>query len=71
MIAIYLIDPNGIVRHISMTDLPVGRSVDEVFRIVTAFQHADANGVLCPAGWKKGSKAIDPQSAKDFFSSPK
>jgi alkyl hydroperoxide reductase subunit AhpC len=39
--ATYIIDGNGIVRHISMNDLPVGRNVDEVLRMVKAFKYTD------------------------------
>lgn len=51
-----IIDGKGIIRHITLSDLPVGRSVDEVLRLVTAFQYTDKHGEVCPAGWKAGSK---------------
>jgi len=51
-----IIDSKGTVRHVSLSDLPVGRSVDEVLRLVAAFQHSDKHGEVCPAGWKTGSK---------------
>jgi alkyl hydroperoxide reductase subunit AhpC len=51
-----IIDGKGIIRHITLSDLPVGRSVDEVLRLVTAFQYTDKHGEVCPAGWKPGSK---------------
>ena len=58
--ATYIIDPNGIIRHISMNDTPVGRSVEEVLRLVQAFQFTDENGEVCPTNWKKGGKSMKP-----------
>ncbi|KAH8986750.1 2-cysteine peroxiredoxin [Lactarius hatsudake] len=67
--ASYLIDPKGILRQITMNDLPVGRSVDEALRLVQAFQFTDAHGEVCPANWKEGSKTIraDPLAKLDYF----
>ena len=64
--ATYIIDKNGIVRHISINDLPVGRNIDEVLRLVTAFQHTDEFGEVCPAQWSKGKATMhaDGGSAK-------
>ncbi len=58
--ATYIIDGSGIVRHISQNDLPVGRSVEEVLRLVQAFQYTDTHGEVCPSGWKKGAKTMVP-----------
>lgn len=41
---LFLIDPNGIVRQITINDLPVGRSVDETLRLIDAFQFTDKYG---------------------------
>ena len=60
--ATYIIDPNGILRHISINDTQVGRSVDEVMRLVTAFQFADEHGEVCPANWKQGRKTMKPKA---------
>merc|ERR1739838_1288337 len=49
---LFIIDPQGVVRQITINDLPVGRSVDETLRLVQAFQYVDKNGEVCPAGWK-------------------
>ncbi|GAA5797210.1 hypothetical protein HPULCUR_002590 [Helicostylum pulchrum] len=57
---LFIIDPRGIVRQITMNDLPVGRSVKETIRLVTAFQFTDENGEVCPANWKKGDKTMKP-----------
>ena len=68
--ATYIIDPAGNVRSIQVNDLPVGRSVDEVLRIVEAFQYVEKHGEVCPAGWKPGSKTMhaDPKKSKEYFS---
>ena len=68
--ATYIIDPAGIVRSIQVNDLPVGRSVDEVLRIVEAFQHVEKHGEVCPAGWKPGAKTMiaDPKKSQAYFS---
>ncbi len=64
--ATYIIDGNQVVRHISISDLPVGRNVDETLRLVKAFQYTDEFGEVCPASWRPGSKTMvaDPTSAK-------
>ncbi|KAH7910416.1 peroxiredoxin [Hygrophoropsis aurantiaca] len=66
---LFLIDPKGITRQITVNDLPVGRSVDETIRLIEAFQFADAHGEVCPLGWTKGSKTIkpNPEGAKEYF----
>merc|ERR1711988_1529910 len=44
---LFIIDPKGIVRQITINDLPVGRSVDEVKRLIQAFQFVDKYGEVC------------------------
>lgn len=56
--ATYIIDKDQVVRHISISDLPVGRNVDETIRLVKAFQHTDEFGEVCPASWKPGAKTM-------------
>ncbi|KAJ3413189.1 Peroxiredoxin-1 [Chytridiales sp. JEL 0842] len=65
----FIIDPKGIIRHISINDLPVGRNVDEVLRLVEGYQFNDKHGEVCPAGWNKGGKTIvaDPVKSKTYF----
>lgn len=58
--ATYIIDDKGILRHVSINDTPVGRNVDEVFRLLKAFQHADKYGEVCPAKWDEGEKTMKP-----------
>ncbi|XP_074598202.1 peroxiredoxin-like [Brevipalpus obovatus] len=64
---LFLIDPKGIVRHITINDLPVGRCVDETLRLVKAFQFVEKHGEVCPANWKPDSPTIDPKNAKTYF----
>uniref|UniRef100_A0A0N5ASQ4 thioredoxin-dependent peroxiredoxin n=1 Tax=Syphacia muris TaxID=451379 RepID=A0A0N5ASQ4_9BILA len=66
---LFIIDPKGNLRQITINDLPVGRSVDETLRLIQAFQFVDEHGEVCPAGWKPGSATIKPdvQKSKDFF----
>ncbi|KAI9316352.1 AhpC/TSA family protein [Dichotomocladium elegans] len=68
---LFIIDPKGTVRQITINDLPVGRNVDEVLRLVEAFQFTDKHGEVCPAGWKKGSATIKPdvKESKAYFES--
>uniref|UniRef100_A0A5G2QBQ4 thioredoxin-dependent peroxiredoxin n=1 Tax=Sus scrofa TaxID=9823 RepID=A0A5G2QBQ4_PIG len=55
---LFIIDDKGILRQITLNDLPVGRSVDETLRLVQAFQYTDKHGEVCPAGWKPGSETV-------------
>lgn len=66
---LFIIDSKGILRQITMNDLPVGRSVDETLRLVQAFQYTDSHGEVCPAGWKPGSQTIvpDPEKKIKYF----
>ena len=50
----YIIDPEGIIRHLSVNDLSVGRNINEVVRLLDAFQ----TGELTPCNWKKGEETI-------------
>jgi len=59
---LFLIDKEGIVRHAVINDLPLGRNVDEVLRMLTALQHFEKNGEVCPANWKNGEDAMKPNS---------
>ncbi len=55
--ALFLIDPDGIVRFAYVTDLQVGRSPDEVIRVLDALQTDE----LCPCNWKKGDETLKPE----------
>lgn len=69
--ASFIVDPQGMVRHASYNDLPIGRSVDEMLRLVKAIQFFDKHGEVCPANWQPGSKTIKahPDDSKEFFES--
>jgi peroxiredoxin 2/4 len=56
----FLIDKNGIVQHQVVNNLPLGREVDELLRVVDALQFTEVHGEVCPAGWKKGDEAMKP-----------
>lgn len=55
---LFIIDKNGIVRHQTVNDMPLGRSVSETLRIVDALQFFEENGEVCPADWHKGEKGM-------------
>ena len=55
---LFLIDKEGIVRHQVVNDMPLGRNVDEVIRVLDALQFTEQYGEVCPANWKKGDKAM-------------
>lgn len=57
---LFIISPTGVLRQITVNDLPVGRSVDEVLRLVKAFQFTDQHGEVCPANWTPGAKTMKP-----------
>ena len=59
----FLIDKNRIVRHQVINDLPLGRNVDEMLRMVDALQYTEQHGEVCPAGWQKGKPAMKASTA--------
>lgn len=66
----FIIDGNGILKHISINDLNVGRNVDEVLRLVKAFQFSEKHGDVCPSKWKPGGKTMapnDPEKLKTYW----
>ena len=54
----FLIDKAGIVRHQVVNDLPLGRNIDEMLRMVDALQFTEEHGEVCPAGWAKGKAGM-------------
>lgn len=56
--AAFLIDKEGIVRAQIVNDLPLGRNMDELLRLVDALQFHEKHGEVCPAGWKEGDKGM-------------
>ena len=69
--ATYIIDTKGILRHMSISDLPVGRNVEEVLRLVKAFQYTDEFGEVCPASWTPGAKTmvtnVDSEKTQQYW----
>ena len=67
----FLIDTSGIVRHQVVNDLPLGRNVDEMLRMVDALQFTEQHGEVCPAGWKDGDKGMKatPDGVAEYLSS--
>lgn len=57
---LFLIDREGIVRHSTINDLPLGRNIDEAIRMVDALKFHEMNGDVCPANWKEGEEAMKP-----------
>ncbi len=55
----FLIDKEGVVRSQLINDLPLGRNVDELIRLVEALQFHEEHGEVCPAGWNKGDKGMN------------
>ena len=66
----FLIDLNGVVRAQIVNDLPLGRSMDELLRLVDALQFTEEHGEVCPANWKKGDKGMtaSPEGVAAYLS---
>ncbi|GIX82506.1 thioredoxin-dependent peroxide reductase, mitochondrial [Caerostris extrusa] len=66
---LFIIDKTLIVRHITINDLPIGRSVDEALRVIKAFQFHEERDVVCPANWQPDSPTIkpEPEKAIEYF----
>ena len=56
---LFLIDKEGFVRHQLVNDMGLGRSVDEVIRVIDALQFTEIHGEVCPADWHKGEKGLE------------
>ncbi len=56
--ASFLIDKDGVVRHQVVNDLPLGRNIDEMIRMVDALQFHEEHGEVCPAQWEKGKEGM-------------
>ena len=66
----FLIDENGVVRHAVLNDLPLGRNIDEMLRMIDALSYHQKHGEVCPAGWKDGDSAMkeSPEGVADYLS---
>ena len=63
-------DEDGVVRHQVVNDLPLGRNIDEMLRMVDALQFHEKNGEVCPANWSEGADGMkpDPKGSQEYFS---
>ncbi|WP_420591835.1 peroxiredoxin [Bacterioplanoides sp.] len=66
----FVIDKEGVVRAQNINDLPLGRNIDELVRLVEALQFHEEHGEVCPAGWNKGDKGMDasPEGVAKYLS---
>ena len=55
----FFIDKEGVVRHQTVNDLPLGRNIDEMLRVVDAWHHVEEHGEVCPANWNQGKQAMN------------
>ncbi|XP_026479114.1 peroxiredoxin-like isoform X2 [Ctenocephalides felis] len=69
---LFIIDKEGLVRQMSVNDLPVGRSVEETLRIIKAFKFVEEHGEVCPANWNPETNPAtikpDPKGSQEYFS---
>ena len=65
----FVIDQEGLVRAEIVNDVPLGRSIDELLRLVDALQFHEKHGEVCPAGWQKGDNGMvaDPQGVARYL----
>jgi len=65
----FLIDADGTVRHAVINDLPLGRNIDEMLRMVDTMQFTNEHGEVCPAGWSKGDEGMkaDTDGVADYL----
>jgi len=66
----FLMDKNGIIRHQVVNDLPLGRNIDEMLRMIDALQFNEEHGEVCPAGWHKGETGMkgSPDGVAEYLS---
>lgn len=57
---LFIIDKEGVLRHVTINDLPLGRNVDEVLRVLDALRFTEEHGEVCPANWQAGDDAMKP-----------
>ena len=65
----FIIDNQGVVRAQLVNDLPIGRNVDELLRLIDAVQFVEEHGEVCPAGWNKGERGMNasPKGVADYL----
>jgi peroxiredoxin (alkyl hydroperoxide reductase subunit C) len=66
----FLIDKDGTVRHCVINDLPLGRNIDEMIRMVDAMLFTNEHGEVCPANWHEGEEGMkpDPEGVAEYLS---
>jgi alkyl hydroperoxide reductase subunit AhpC len=66
---LFMIDTKGVVRHMLINDLQLGRSTDEALRVLDGLHFIEKHGELCPANWRPGSMTMkaDPRGSKEYF----
>lgn len=66
---LFIIDRDGIVQHATVNNLSLGRSVDEVYRLLESLIHVEEHGEVCPANWNKSKQAMkaSKEGLEDFF----
>ncbi|PHO08795.1 peroxidase [Malaciobacter canalis] len=65
----FLLDADGTIRHAVINDLPLGRNIDEMIRMVDTMIFTNENGEVCPAGWNKGDEGMkaDKEGVADYL----
>ncbi|WP_456453306.1 redoxin domain-containing protein [Hydrogenimonas sp.] len=65
----FLIDTDGTIRHAVINDLPLGRNIDEMLRMIDAMHFTNEYGEVCPAGWQKGQEGMkaDPNGVAEYL----
>ena len=65
----FLIDKDGTIRHAVINDLPLGRNIDEMIRMVDAMLFTNEHGEVCPANWESGKEGMkpDPQGVAEYL----
>ena len=66
----FLIDADGTVRHAVINDLPLGRNIDEMIRMIDTMLFTNEHGEVCPAGWQKGDEGMkaDTKGVAEYLS---
>ncbi len=68
---LFIINPKGVIMHMTINKAPVGRNVDETIRVLQAYQYVESHpDEVCPANWTPGEKTMkeDPRGSKEYFS---
>lgn len=68
--AAFIIDKKGMVRSQIVNDLPIGRNIDEIIRLIDAVQFSEEHGEVCPAGWNRGKAGMkaSPKGVAEYLS---